>query len=98
MKRVGLFLTLFVLTGWIGVSAAKASDKVLLKAKLATGNYCHMKFPAIDPSTLGTKYPALKNPASGDIIDFYGPCDENPDGKDQAKSQRLQQERLDSGS
>jgi hypothetical protein len=35
----------------------------------------------------------LKNPATGDVVDFYGPCNESPVGKDQITSQRIQDER-----
>lgn len=93
MKRIGLFLSLFVLIGWVGVSAAKTTHGVLLKEKMAADGYCHMKFPAIRPSTLDNKHPRLKNSATGDIIDFYGSCDENPAGKDQVVIQRIQDER-----
>jgi hypothetical protein len=93
MKRVGLFLSLLVLIGWVGVSAAKTPHKILLKEKMAADTYCHARFPAIRPSTLDNKHPVLKNSATGDTIDFYGSCDENPVGKDQVISQRLQDER-----
>jgi hypothetical protein len=92
MKRIGLYLSLLVLTGWMGVASAKTPDGVLVKEKMNADGYCHMTFPAIRPSTLDAKHPALKNPASGDIIDFYGSCDESPVGKDQVISQRHQDE------
>jgi hypothetical protein len=80
---------------------AKAADGVIEKEPLNTTSYCHLKFPAINPDTLGTNHPALESANSGDIIDFYGPCDENPLGKDQQTEQKLNQERhwrdVDSG-
>ena len=36
-----------------------------------------MKFPAIRPRTLDTDHPQLKRPDTGDVIDFYGACDES---------------------
>ena len=30
----------------------------------------------------------LKDERTGDVIDFYGPCDESPTGQDQVQSQR----------
>jgi hypothetical protein len=33
------------------------------------------------------------NPKTGDIIDFYGRCDEDPLGKDQVAAQKLDDER-----
>lgn len=43
--------------------------------------------------TLGSRHPQLRDAQSGDIIDFYGPCDENPTGKDQVIEQRSYEER-----
>jgi hypothetical protein len=66
-----------------------ADDGILLKDEITTG-YCHMKFPAIREGTLGSDHPVLKDPRTGDIIDFYGPCDENLLGKDQIQQQKLE--------
>jgi hypothetical protein len=93
MKRMKSFLLALVLTGTAGVTVAKAADGVLLKEESTTGSYCHMKFPAIREDSLGTGYhPVLKSADTGDVIDFYGSCDEDPLGKDQWWSQRLQYE------
>jgi hypothetical protein len=46
-----------------------ADDGILLKDEITTG-YCHMKFPAIREGTLGSDHPVLKDPRTGDIIDF----------------------------
>jgi hypothetical protein len=73
-------------------SVALAADGVLLNEDIAPGSYCHMKFPAIRPSTLAGNNPELKSSTTGDVIDFYGPCDESPVGKDQVESQRLEYE------
>lgn len=81
-----------ILTGTLGLSGAKviaaqnnrhaaAADGIVSKTELQDGNYCHLKFPAIRPRTLGTDHPQLKRPGTGDIVDFYGPCDYNPLGK-----------------
>jgi hypothetical protein len=35
----------------------------------------------------------LKDPSSGDIIDFYGSCDHDPLGQDEIASQRQDLER-----
>jgi hypothetical protein len=90
MKIATSFLAGLVLLGAVGVSGAKASDGVLLKKKLDdSSNYCHMKFPAIEYGTLGTDQPVLQSADSGDIIDFYGSCDESPVGQDQVQKQEL---------
>ena len=90
MKRIGLFLSVLLLIGSVGVNAAKAADGVLLKEEIIPGSYCHMKFPAIRQSTLAGDHPILKSATTGDVIDFYGPCDEDPLGKDQVWSQRFE--------
>lgn len=92
MKRIGSCLSVLVLIGSFGVSAAKADDGVLFKQEDTPGSYCHMKFPAIRPSTLGTDHPTLKSADTGDVIDFYGPCDENPTGQDQVTAQKLDEQ------
>jgi hypothetical protein len=33
--------------------------------------------------------PALQDSKTGDVIDFYGPCGEDPLGKDQVEDQKL---------
>lgn len=88
MKIATSFLAGLVLMGSVGVSGAKAADGVMSKEAEVPGTYCHMKFPAIEESTLFTDNPVLKSADSSDIIDFYGPCDTNPLGKDQVASQR----------
>ena len=76
----------------IGIVQARAQDPgVLTKSEDVEGSYCHLTFPAIRPETLGTNHPQLKSPAEGDIIDFYGPCDHDPLGKDEVKSQMQDQ-------
>jgi hypothetical protein len=72
--------------------SALAADGVLLKDEAGNANDCHMKFPAIRPRTLDTKQPALKSSTTGDVIDFYGSCDESPTGPDQVQAQKLERE------
>ncbi len=69
------------------VAPVLAADGFLLKVPAKSGDYCHLKFPAIDPNTLGTRHPRLENPAGADIIDYYGPCDHDPLGKDEVQTQ-----------
>ena len=54
------------------------------------GTYCHLRFPAIQPRTLGTAKPELKTSKSGDIVDMYGPCDYDPVGYDEVCRQKAQ--------
>ena len=85
----GLILTATLSLGGAEVMAA---DGVLSKTQLTDGNYCHLRFPAIRPSTVGTDHPQLKSANTGDIVDFYGPCNHNPLGKDEVSNQEQQDE------
>jgi len=90
MKAMKLFLSGLVLAGIMDVSIASAAGAVgVISKDVATeGSYCHIKFPAIEERTLGSNRPVLKDPSEGDIIDFYGPCDHDPLGKEEIQSQK----------
>ena len=90
MKNAKVFLATLLLLGNITASgAALAADGVISKRELAPGsNYCHEKFPAISEDSLFSDHPVLKSQSTGDVIDFYGPCDESPTGQDQVNEQR----------
>ena len=89
MKHIGTKLSMLVLAGSLAGTAMAANDGILMKEQV-NNNYCHMKFPAMRQRTLGSANPELKRPDTGDVIDFYGPCDESPTGKDQVQEQKLQ--------
>jgi hypothetical protein len=95
MKRIATIATMLVLTGALA-HRATAQDGVLLREQAGGSeeNYCHMKFPAIDENTLAGSHPQLKPAWDGDVIDFYGPCDESPTGKDQVIEQRQEESAL----
>jgi hypothetical protein len=90
MKTMTTILSVVFLAGAMGSSLAPAvgAESVISKSVLTEGNYCHMKFPAIEERTLSWKRPVLKDPSESDIIDFYGPCDHNPLGKEEIQSQK----------
>jgi len=92
MKTMKSILSMLFLAAAMGSSIAPAAgaEGVISKTALTEGSYCHMKFPAIEETTLGSKRPVLKDPSSGDIIDFYGPCDHDPLGKDEVWAQLLE--------
>jgi hypothetical protein len=91
MKLATSFLAALLLAGTLGTfNNAIAEDGVLSKDQLTSDPYCHEKFPAIRESTLDSNQPTLKDSNTGDVIDFYGPCDENPVGKDQVQEQKLE--------
>jgi hypothetical protein len=72
-----------------------AAEENVSKDADASAQYCHLKFPAITEESLFTDRPFLKSPSDGDIIDFYGPCNFDPLGKESVMQQRadLQRER-----
>src|SRR4030095_2142483 len=86
MKKFVPMISAMVLMGSLAGSAL-AADGVLLREE-ATEDYCHMKFPAIRPRTLDTDHPQLKRSNTGDVIDYYGACDESPTGTDQVIQQK----------
>jgi hypothetical protein len=93
MKIATSFLAALLLTSTFGaINTAMAADGILSKDEFTAGSYCHEKFPAMRQSTLGEDQPVLKNSSTGDVIDFYGPCDESPTGKDQVWEQKLDNE------
>jgi hypothetical protein len=90
---------ILLLTGilLVSIAAAWGAEGIILKVVASPeSNYCHLKFPAIRPETLYSNRPVLKDPSEGDIIDFYGPCDHDPLGKEEILRQRadLQRERM----
>ncbi len=97
MKIATSFLAAVLLVGSFGTSGAlAAAEGVISNATLTPGSYCHLTFPAIREDTLSWDRPVLKDASSGDIIDFYGPCNHDPLGKDEITSQKRQNsERLD---
>ena len=91
MKIATSILAAVLFTGTLGAfHNVIAEDGILSKDSLTSDPYCHEKFPAIEPSTLDDSQPVLENPNTGEVIDFYGSCDENPVGKDQVQEQKLE--------
>lgn len=76
-----LFSTMF----W-GVAAVKA-DETIVKVPVDLTSYCHIKFPPMREDTLSWEQPVLDTTA-GDIIDFYGPCDYDPLGREEVWRQK----------
>ena len=92
MKNAKVFLAAMLLLGNIAASSvARADDAIVVieTETVAPDSYCHEKFRAMDPNTLGSDNPTLKSADSADVIDFYGACDESPTGKDQVWQQKL---------
>jgi hypothetical protein len=89
MKIATSFLAALLFTGTLGsISTAMSADGMISKDELATDSYCHEKFHAMTKKSLDTDNPVINN--SGSVIDFYGPCNENPVGDDQVQDQKLE--------
>ena len=87
MKIATSFLAAVLLAGSVGASNSFAfEDGVVSDTTLSSDSYCHLRFPAIDPDTLSSDHPALDQ--GGEMIDFYGSCDEDPLGMDQILHQK----------
>ena len=88
MKIATSYLAGLLFIGSLGaINGARAADGILSKDELTAGSYCRVKFPAIDEETLGDDRRVL---TQTDIMDFYGPCAENPVGEDQIQAQKLE--------
>jgi hypothetical protein len=75
VKAMKLVTTLSVgtllLVGSLATSTAfTAAPGVISNQVITEGSYCHLTFPAIRDETLSWDRPVLKDPSSGDIIDF----------------------------
>ncbi|PYK49286.1 MAG: hypothetical protein DME20_07245 [Verrucomicrobia bacterium] len=91
MKTIKSFLS--VLTLALSDALTWGAEGVISKVASPSGDYCHLKFPAIREETLYWDRPVLKDASSGDIVDFYGPCDHDPLGKKEILRQRADVQR-----
>ena len=88
MKTIKSLLSVLMLFGLSIPTLAEAQSAE--RKKDESVGYCHLKFPAIREDTLYSDRPVLKDPRDGDIIDFYGPCDYDPLGKEAVLRQRAE--------
>ena len=89
MKKAKVFLGAVLLGSIAATNPVFAADRDLSKQAVTPDGYCHQKLPAIRSRSLATNDPVPKDALSGDIIDYYGPCDENAVEQDQVNRQRL---------
>ena len=73
-------LILIACLGWFDKSASAIDQRVQVVSSTVDG-YCHLKIPAVRPSTYGNEKLELKSAQTGDMIDYYGSCDVDPTGK-----------------
>jgi hypothetical protein len=86
LRSVISFAGVFLFSG----SLAWAGEVVVSKVPDSSGSFCHLKFPAIREDTLFSDRPVLKDASDGDIIDFYGPCNYDPLGRESILRQRFE--------
>ena len=90
MKIATSVIAALLFTATLGpINTATGADGILSKDQFTACSYCHERFPAISQSTLDNSQPELKDSSTGDVIDFYGPCNEDPVGTDQVQEQKL---------
>jgi hypothetical protein len=90
MRKLEYLLGVLLLLTAMACNAAPGpgTEGIVTKVADPSGSYCHLKFPAIRKETLYWDRPVLTDPSEGDIIDFYGPCDHDPLGKEEVLRQR----------
>ena len=69
-----------------GVPSAEAQE-IISSVPAGTTDYCHLKFPAMREDSLSWERPVLDS-TTGNVVDFYGPCDYDPLGVDEIRVQR----------
>ncbi len=91
MKSMKLVVWVLCMGGAIGLGGtwARAED-VIFKDVLTESSYCHTKFESIREETLAWSQPVLKD--TDEIVDFYGPCNHDPVGKDEIQSQKIEKQ------
>lgn len=82
MLRLEIFRPLVFLAFLLSGSLLWAAEGIVSKVADSSGSFCHLKLPAIKEETLFSDRPVLKDPSEGDFIDFYGPCNYDPLGKE----------------
>jgi len=84
MKSLALgSLAAVLLSSIVGCAGVASKTEAVPTQEVArAGEYCHKKLPAVGPTV-----PTMVQPASGDIIDYYGPCD-GPSVSEQIEQQR----------
>ncbi len=88
MKKSVLLLGNLLLSSTLfwGVPSVEA-EEMISSVPTDITDYCHLKFPAMHEDSLSWERPVL-DPLTGNIVDFYGPCDYDPTGVDEIRAQR----------
>jgi hypothetical protein len=95
MKNINFIISAVLLAGSLGLISTTVGAQSMVSKKVVAldGHYCHLKFPAIREDTLSWDRPVLEDASTSTLIDFYGPCDHSPLGKDEIDEQRRAESR-----
>ncbi len=67
-------------------------EAMIFRVATEDGSYCHLKFPMIREDTLSWQRPVFGDGPA--VIDFYGPCNHDPLGRDEVHAQRQLMDRV----
>jgi hypothetical protein len=87
MKKSVSLLSNLLLSSTLFWAVPAVAEEMVSSVPTDITAYCHLKFPAMREDTLSWQQPVL-DPLSGNIVDFYGPCDYDPTGVDEIRAQR----------
>lgn len=86
-KSVSLLSNLFLSSAlFLGAPGVEA-EEMMFAVPIDIADYCHLKFPAVREDSLSWEQPVL-DPLTGNIADFYGPCDNGPTGSGEIRDRR----------
>jgi hypothetical protein len=87
MKKISLFCNLLVSTALFWAEPSVEAQQMISSIPIDDTEYCHLKFSAIREDSLSWERPALDF-TTGDVRDFYDPCDHGSLGSAEIPSQR----------
>ncbi|HXV80943.1 MAG TPA: hypothetical protein VEG60_13780 [Candidatus Binatia bacterium] len=73
-KSAFLLKSLFLSSALLSTLPSVESQEMISSIPTDTTAYCHLEFPAMHEGSLSWHPPVL-DPLTGNIVDFYGPCD-----------------------
>ena len=86
-KSLSLLCNLLLFSALFCVVPAVEAEEMISSVPTDITDYCHLKFPAMREDSLSWERPVLDS-TSGRVVDFYGPCDYDPTGREEVRTQR----------
>jgi hypothetical protein len=86
-KTISLLSNLLLSSTLFWSVPSVGAEEMLSMVPTDVTEYCHLKFPAIREDTLSWERPVL-DASTGNIMDFYGPCDYDPLGSEEIRVQK----------